>query len=62
LCLARALEQIGHAEQALQLAEQQGYIRSFIDEGDRMAGLLSRYAELRQNGIISGEKGPALRS
>jgi LuxR family maltose regulon positive regulatory protein len=35
-------------EAALQLAEPQGYIRSFIDEGTIMAGLLSAYLKVQQ--------------
>jgi LuxR family transcriptional regulator, maltose regulon positive regulatory protein len=34
-------------EEALYLAEPQGYIRSFIDQGSEMADLLSRYLNLR---------------
>jgi LuxR family maltose regulon positive regulatory protein len=39
-------------ETALQWAEPGGYIRSFIDEGARMADLLSHYLHLRQRNLI----------
>ncbi|WCK54264.1 hypothetical protein PP175_23740 [Aneurinibacillus sp. Ricciae_BoGa-3] len=35
-------------EEALYLAEPHGYIRSFIDEGESMANMLTRYLNLRQ--------------
>lgn len=48
------VEQIGkmdaalaHLEDALRLAEPQGYIRSFIDEGERMTALLAAYKQTR---------------
>lgn|GEM_PF-357973 len=44
-------------ETALQLGEPQGYIRSFIDEGDEMADMLSGYLKLRP-GVRLGLKRP----
>jgi LuxR family maltose regulon positive regulatory protein len=38
--------------EALHLAEPEGYVRSFVDEGDDMGELLSRYLHLRQNSSI----------
>ncbi|WP_158602230.1 LuxR C-terminal-related transcriptional regulator [Cohnella endophytica] len=40
-------------ETALHLAEPEGYIRSFIDEGPRMAELLSAYWQVRQGSGLS---------
>lgn len=37
---------------ALRLAEPEGYIRSFVDEGEVMADLLFRYLHMRQNSFI----------
>jgi LuxR family maltose regulon positive regulatory protein len=39
-------------EAALQLAEPGGFIRSFIEEGARMADLLSQYLHQRQHNLI----------
>lgn len=42
-------EAIGHLETALRLAEPQGFIRSFVDEGQEMAELLTAYRRARQD-------------
>lgn len=39
-------------ETALQLAEPQGYVRSFADEGENLAKLLALYLDLRQRSFI----------
>ncbi|BBH22398.1 hypothetical protein Back11_37430 [Paenibacillus baekrokdamisoli] len=45
-----ALNQLGNA---LHLAEPEGYIRSFIDEGPMMAEMLSAYLEVQQGILLS---------
>lgn len=45
-------EALTRLETALHLAEPQGMIRSFIDEGETMGSLLVRYLKRRQNGAI----------
>lgn len=44
----RTLEAIDHLETALRLAEPQGFVRSFADEGQEMAELLTVYRRARQ--------------
>ena len=48
-----ALETLG---QALTLAEPEGYVRTFVDEGEPMADLLSAAAE-RGSGAATGSGG-----
>lgn len=48
-----AIEKLSHA---LQLAEPNGYVRSFADEGAGMAELLTRYLHMRQQRFIRESK------
>jgi LuxR family maltose regulon positive regulatory protein len=39
-------------QDALHMAEPQGYLRSFVDEGEKVADLLSQYLHQRQHGFF----------
>jgi len=48
---------------ALRLASHEGLIRTFVDEGDRLAGLLQRWLASQRGSAVSGVSGtfvPAL--
>ncbi|MCE5170906.1 LuxR C-terminal-related transcriptional regulator [Paenibacillus profundus] len=42
--------------EALEIAEEEGYIRSFTDEGAPMLELLAAYVRMRQTSFLRGEK------
>ncbi|MFD0696129.1 LuxR C-terminal-related transcriptional regulator [Paenibacillus sp. GCM10027628] len=44
-----------HLHEALQIGERNGYIRSFVDEGEAMAELLEMYGKLRHSEELKGE-------
>ncbi|MBY3622218.1 hypothetical protein HGO21_22075 [Acinetobacter sp. CUI P1] len=65
VCIAQSMtfESIGrraeahlHLETALHLAEPEGYIRSFMDEGSKMEELLSTYLKIQIGSLIRNPK------
>lgn len=48
--LGRTAEALDRLDTALRLAEPQGFVRSFVDEGEAMAALLAAYVEAEARG------------
>ena len=49
------LESMDVLEQALELSQQEGYLRTYMDEGDRMVSLLAKYVHARQHRLYGGQ-------
>jgi LuxR family transcriptional regulator, maltose regulon positive regulatory protein len=50
---------VGTLTRALALAEPEGYVRTFVDEGAKVGGLLSAILEVRQRGHFDATRIPA---
>ena len=54
------LDSMDVLEQALELSQQDGYLRTYMDEGDRMVSLLAKYVHARQHRLYRGQSNVSL--